>query len=235
RWNTHGQLEFLGRADRQVKIRGLRIELGEIEHTLTSHPAIRQAVVTVREPGTPQAYLAGYLVPAPGTDVDHDALREYLTDRLPVHMVPAATVALPELPLTPQGKVDQARLPDPRPERTGEHLAPTTDTERQLAGIWQRLLGVDTVSRDHNFFDLGGNSLQATQLITRIRDTFDVTLQVRQLFAYPVLEQLARQIDDAQPELDNEVLTALEAEIAGLSDEEALALLQEHRTGTEHD
>ncbi|MGH3663833.1 MAG: non-ribosomal peptide synthetase [Micromonosporaceae bacterium] len=196
RWRADGNLEFLGRADRQIKIRGLRIELGEIEHALNSHPDTRQAAVVVKQPGTPKARLIGYVVPEPERHLDDGELRAYLAERLPLHMVPSAVLSLPELPLTANNKLDEARLPEPESASASEPASPQSDVERQLAGIWSRLLDIaDDLDRHANFFDLGGNSLQATQLISRIRDTFDVTLHPRQLFTYPVLSQLAAEIE----------------------------------------
>ncbi|MEV8516354.1 amino acid adenylation domain-containing protein [Dactylosporangium sp. NPDC051484] len=228
RWRADGQLEFLGRVDRQVKLRGLRVELGEIEHVLAGHPDVRQTTVVVKEPGTPQARLIGYLVPEPGHEIDLAAVRGHAAERLPLHMIPAALVMLGALPLTPTGKLDHARLPDPEPQPGTEYVAPDTDKQRRLAEIWQSLLGLDAarVGTQDSFFALGGNSLQVTQLISRIRDTFQVTLEPRQLFTHPLLGQLAGQIELAQRQLlgDDEV-AQLEAEIAGLSEEELDRLL----------
>ena len=190
RWHPDGQLEFLGRRDRQVQLRGQRIELGEIEHTLTQHPDIHQSAVLIHD-GALVAYLAG--------DVDPDDVRQYLADRLPTYMIPTTLITLPALPLTPNGKLDTARLPDPTPpgrRRTSRH-APTT--ERWLADTWQDLLGVDQVGATDNFFDLGGNSLHATQLVARVRDQLTASdLHPRHLFTNPTLEQLAARLDRAE-------------------------------------
>jgi amino acid adenylation domain-containing protein len=217
RWRADGNLEFLGRVDRQVKIRGLRIELGEIEHAVNTFPGVRQCAVTVREPGRPEAYLAAYVVPAPGPDVDADKLRDYLADRLPLHMIPVV-LSLAELPLTAAGKLDEARLPVPEPQTAG-YAPPTTGTERRLAGMWRELLKADAgqIGVHDNFFVLGGNSLQAIQLITRIRDAFDVSLNPRDLFTYPALGRLAAQIDqlfEPEPDAsDDGQIAALEAQL----------------------
>jgi amino acid adenylation domain-containing protein len=203
RWRADGNLEFLGRVDRQVKIRGLRIELGEIENAVNTYPGVRQCVVIVREPGTPEAYLAAYVVSAPGPSLDGDKLRDYLADRLPLHMIPAV-LSLAELPLTAAGKLDAARLPAPAPQ-TARYAPPETGTQLRLAEMWRELLKTDAaqIGIHDNFFILGGNSLQAIQLIARIRDTFSITLHPRQLFTYPVLGQLAAQIDQLwRPESD---------------------------------
>src|SRR6266508_1786966 len=189
RWRSDGQLEYHGRRDRQVQLRGQRIELGEIEHTLTQHPDVRQSAVTVHD-----NTLVGYLV----GDPDLDDVRRHLADRLPTHMIPTALVPLPEPPITPNGKLDTARLPDPSP-RTVEYRQPRTDTERWLANTWQDLLGVDQISATDNFFDLGGNSLHVTQLVARIRDHDGTDLHPRQVFTNPVLGHLATRLDQADP------------------------------------
>ncbi|MGC5016855.1 amino acid adenylation domain-containing protein, partial [Streptosporangium sp. DT93] len=186
-----GLLEFLGRTDRQIKLRGQRIELGEIEHTLTSHPAIRQCAVILRD----DTYLAAYIVGA--TDPDDSELHEYLARRLPTYMIPAVFVMLPELPLTRNGKLDITALPDPAPQ-ISEHLPPRTDTERWLAATWQELLGVEQVGADDNFFTLGGNSLHATQLAARIREHLNINFDLRDLFTNPALAQLAARLDASE-------------------------------------
>ncbi|MGH3159083.1 MAG: non-ribosomal peptide synthetase, partial [Streptosporangiaceae bacterium] len=229
RWRSDGQLEFLGRTDRQVKIRGLRVELGEIEHVLAGYPGVRQATVVVKEPGTPQARLIGYFVPSIGMELASSEIRDYLTARLPQHMIPAALLCLGKLPLTPVGKIDPARLPDPGTAGS-DRTEPSTETQRRLAGIWSGLLELDSdrIGPQDNFFIAGGNSLQVTRLISRIRDSFQVTLQPRDLFTHPVLEQLADQIDKAAPKAPDDATAAqLEAEIAELSEAELDRLLEE--------
>jgi acyl-coenzyme A synthetase/AMP-(fatty) acid ligase/acyl carrier protein len=217
RWRADGNLEFLGRADRQVKIRGLRIELGEIEHVLAGQPGVRGCAVVVKQPGTAQARLVGYVVPDPGTSLSPDATRQALAEQLPLHMVPTDLVVLDELPLTGNGKLDHARLPDPQ-ATTAEQTAPlTSQTQHQLAQIWQELLNLTTpLGAQDNFFNLGGNSLQITQLIARIQEHFGIMLHPREVFANPVLAQLAHQVDVVrQPMIDQEI-ARLEAEIAGV-------------------
>ncbi|WP_432841867.1 amino acid adenylation domain-containing protein [Dactylosporangium sp. CA-092794] len=199
RWSAAGQLEFLGRADRQVKLRGLRVELGEVEHTVNGFPGVRGSAVVLRQGGTAQAHLAAYVVPEPGREPDLAALREHLAERLPLHMVPAALQRLDALPLTSSGKVDEARLPAPADPAAGrpERRAPATGTQRRLAGLWAGLLGTgeDEVGADDTFFGLGGNSMQSIQLIARIRDAFAVDLEPRQLFSAAQLDQLAALVD----------------------------------------
>jgi acyl carrier protein len=227
RWRSDGQIEFLGRVDRQIKLRGLRVELGEIEHVLAGYPGVRQCAVTVQKAGTPDAYLVGYLAPEPGEHPDPDAVRRHLARLLPTHMIPASVLTLSELPLTPTGKLDHRRLPTPQ-DRTGHgHVEPATETQRRLAEVWRPLLRVTRIGARDNFFNLGGNSLQATQLISRIRDSFHISLDPRQLFTHPTLEQLATQIDEAaRTQIDASEVADLEAEIADLSEDQIDKLLE---------
>ncbi|MEV0729601.1 amino acid adenylation domain-containing protein [Polymorphospora sp. NPDC050346] len=227
RWLSDGTLEYLGRADQQVKVRGFRIELGEIETALTDHAGVTDAVVVVRgEADNP--LLVGYVV---GTGYDEAALRAHLAARLPAYMVPAHLVRLDAIPLTGNGKTDRKALPEPRHEIGAGFTPPATATEKTLAAVWAGILGTDRITADRigardNFFELGGNSLQATQIISRVRDAFQISLEARQIFTHPTLERLAGQIDEAvRQQLDAAELDALEAEIAGLSDAEIHKLL----------
>ncbi|MEV6931340.1 amino acid adenylation domain-containing protein [Dactylosporangium sp. NPDC051485] len=225
RWNADGQLEFLGRTDRQVKLRGLRVELGEVEHAVNGFPGVRQCTVTLRQGGTAQAHLAAYVVTDPRHPADLAALREHLAERLPLHMVPAVLHPLDALPLTSSGKVDEARLPAPAdPAGHAVRRAPRTETERRLAGLWAGLLGTgeEQIGAEDTFFGLGGNSMQSIQLIARIRDTFGIALLPRQLFDAARLEQLASLVDAqhaaespaASPAEDDDEIAALEALLA---------------------
>ncbi|MFG1871602.1 non-ribosomal peptide synthetase/MFS transporter [Micromonospora arborensis] len=164
---TGGVLEFLGRIDHQVKLRGLRIELGEIESALRAQPGVTEAVVLVREDTPGDKRLTGYLVGA----AEHDAVKAALKETLPEYMVPAAFVTLDALPLTPNGKLDRKALPAPVVTRAASValVEPRDDTERLLAGIWSEVLGVATIGIDDDFFDLGGHSMLATQVVARIR------------------------------------------------------------------
>ncbi|MFE0046797.1 amino acid adenylation domain-containing protein [Streptomyces albireticuli] len=199
RWREDGNLEFLGRADRQIKIRGLRIEPGEIEHALAGCEGVRQGTVVVHDSGTPAARLIGYVVPTAAGAADTDGIRAALTDRLPLHMVPAQVIVIDALPLTPSGKLDRARLPAPRTAAESRNEPPRTATERALADIWHTLLDVplESIGALDGFFDLGGNSLHATRLTSRIRDTFHVSLAPRVLFTHSVLRDLAARVDQA--------------------------------------
>ncbi len=204
RHRTDGAIEFLGRIDGQVKVRGFRVELGEIEAALREHPAVREAVVVDRaDPATGSRRLVAWLVPRPGTAGSPREIAEevqgYLRARLPGYMVPASFVPLEALPLTPSGKVDRQALPEPeraRPEGSDEE--PRGPFEELLAEIWSGLLGVSRVGRKDSFFDLGGHSLLATQLVSRVRETVGVELPVRRIFEAPTLAGFARQVEEAR-------------------------------------
>jgi amino acid adenylation domain-containing protein/non-ribosomal peptide synthase protein (TIGR01720 family) len=215
RYLPDGQVEFLGRADEQVKLRGFRIEPGEVEAALARHPAVREATALVREdlPGQPR--LVAYVVPAEGQTLDAAGLRAALKEHLPEYMVPAAFVTLPALPLTSSGKVDRKALPAPegvRPEAGTPFVAPRSELEQQLAAMWAELLGVERLGVHDNFFELGGHSLLATQLVSRVRATFEVELDLGRLFEQPTISALALQIMDTQAsQVDDEELEQLMA------------------------
>jgi len=203
RYRPDGCLEYLGRFDQQVKLRGFRVELGEIEAALLQHPGIAQAVVAVREDRPGDKRLAAYLVAGekaaqpPAAD-----LRAHLKRGLPDYMLPSAFIFLEALPLTPSGKVDRKSLPVPDtgdPESPVSQAAPRTPTEEILAGIWARLLGAPgPIPPDANFFELGGHSLLAAQLSTRVRDVFQIELPVRTLFEAPALADYAVRVEAAR-------------------------------------
>ncbi len=196
RWRGDGTLEFLGRADQQVKVRGFRIEPGEIEATLERHPGVREALVAAREDGAGERRLVAYLVAAEGGAPAPEALRAHLGATLPDYMVPAAFVLLDSLPLTATGKVDRRALPAPEPAgAAGEHAAPRTPTEEVLAGIWAAVLGIERVGRDAGFWELGGHSLLATRVAARVREAFGVELPLRALFEAPTVAALAARVD----------------------------------------
>nr|WP_301542280.1 non-ribosomal peptide synthetase [Pyxidicoccus fallax] len=199
KWRANGELDFLGRVDTQVKVRGFRIELGEVESALAAHPAVREAVVVVREDGATGKRLVGYAVPAPGHALEVEELRQFLKQRLPEYMVPAALVRLDALPLTPNGKVDRKALPAPdaAAEARRDFVAPRTPTEQVLAEQWRTLLGVERVGLHDDFFALGGHSLIATQAVARLRGHFGIDLPLRVLFEAATLEELARRVDEA--------------------------------------
>ncbi|HEX4963095.1 MAG TPA: non-ribosomal peptide synthase/polyketide synthase, partial [Thermoanaerobaculia bacterium] len=196
RWLPGGMLEFLGRIDQQVKLRGFRIEPGEIEAVLASHPTVLAAVVKVWEPSPGDRRLAAWIVGKGGAAPDGRELRAFLEDRLPVYMVPSAFVALAELPLTPNGKVDRQALPAPGAADVGAipSRAPATPEEELLAGIWSSVLHLDAVGAEDDFFALGGHSLLATQVVSRVRGLFGVELPLRSLFEQPTVAGLAGEI-----------------------------------------
>ncbi|HEX7242864.1 MAG TPA: amino acid adenylation domain-containing protein, partial [Longimicrobiaceae bacterium] len=190
-----GNLEFLGRVDHQVKIRGFRIEPGEIEAVLGAHPAVREAAVVVREDARGEKALVGYVSAGSGEEVAAEALRAWLRERLPEHMVPGAYVALERLPLTPSGKLDRSALPAPEWAGGAEYAAPRTATEEVLAGIWAEILGADRVGVEASFFELGGHSLLAMQVVSRVRRSLGAELPLRVLFEEPTVAALARRVD----------------------------------------
>ncbi|WP_345144491.1 amino acid adenylation domain-containing protein, partial [Dactylosporangium darangshiense] len=203
RWLGDGRLEFVGRADAQVKVRGFRIEPGEIEAVLREHPAIADAVV-IADGDEADRRLVAYLVPADRAAglAGVEQLRGFLRDRLPEFMVPAVYVELASLPLNVNGKVDRAALPAPdaaRLDLTGEFVAPVGPVQEVLAGIWAELLGVERVGAGDNFFALGGHSLLATQVVSRVRAVFDVEVPVAALFDAPTVAGLAGVIEAATP------------------------------------
>ena len=193
-----GDIEYLGRIDNQVKIRGHRIELGEIETVLAQHAAIQQAVVLAREDSEDRRLVA-YVVAAPGCAPSAHELRSFLQQKLPEYMVPSAFMFLDSLPLTPNGKLDRKALPAPeqsRPELEETYCAPRTPVEELLAQIWSDVLKLDQVGVHDNFFELGGHSLLATQVISRIRDTFKLDFPLRSLFEAPTIDGLAQRVHE---------------------------------------
>jgi amino acid adenylation domain-containing protein len=197
RYEAGGNIEFMGRADEQVKVRGFRVELGEIETVLGQHPAVREAVVIASEHKPGQKRLAAYVIPYNGRKVTNSELRSFLKERLPDYMLPSAFLALDELPLTRSGKVDRRALPAPESsdvESDYGYAAPLNHVEEILAEIWADLLGVERVGVDDNFFDLGGHSLMAARLVSRVRDALGVELPLRRLFEEATVVDLAKSI-----------------------------------------
>ncbi len=205
RYRVDGQIEFLGRIDHQVKVRGFRIELGEIESALCLHPAVRDAAVVVREDQPGAARLVGYVVLREGA-ADETGLRGFLRTRLPEAMVPALLVRLEALPRTAGDKVDRRALPEPRVEPAGvsAFVAPRTPTEELVAGIWAQILGIERVGAQDNFFDLGGQSLLATQVISRLRHEIDLGVPLRTLFEASTVERFSLALEEFLLETEGE-------------------------------
>ncbi|HEY7124285.1 MAG TPA: amino acid adenylation domain-containing protein [Ktedonobacterales bacterium] len=198
RFRRDGSFEYLGRLDQQVKLRGFRIELGEIESVLTTHPAVSQALVTVRTDTPEEKRLVAYLVSAEVSASPTPAeLRQHTQEQLPDYMVPAAFIVLEALPLTPHGKLNHQALPPPdwAAQSDQPYVPPRTATEAQLASLWGQVLHRDPVGIHDNFFDLGGHSLLATQLMARIFDTFHCALPLRTLFEAPTIARFALRLE----------------------------------------
>jgi len=236
-----GTIEFLGRRDEQVKLRGYRVELGEIEQTLNAHPQVRESAAIVREDKPGDQRLVAYVVArsellyqtkieTDGSELPPDtlttsALQNYLRERLPDYMVPSTFVRLEKLPTLANGKIDRKALPAPdntRRDRADTYVAPRNQIEERLAEFWSEILGVERIGIIDNFFDLGGHSLLATQAISRIRETFQVDLSLRSFFAAPTIAALSVSIaENVAAQVSDTELEAVMAELEELPDQEA--------------
>ena len=199
RYFPDGNIECLGRVDHQVKIRGFRVELGEIENALEKHPQVKQAAVVVRSDHSGDKGIVGYVVPVRNSSPNPSDLRKFLALNLPEYMLPNTFMMLASLPLTPNAKVDRNALPVPvpaRPELQDDYVAARTPTERALSAIWVDVLGLDRVGVNDNFIELGGHSLRATQIVTRLRETFRIELSLRSFFENPTVACLATIVDE---------------------------------------
>jgi amino acid adenylation domain-containing protein len=218
RYLPDGSVEFTGRVDEQVKVRGFRIELGEIESVLREHESVTEAVVIALEEKGSEKRLVAYVVAARDASRNVSELRSHLKERLPDYMIPSAFVYLEALPLTAHGKLDRGALPAPEAERPAlaeAFLAPQTPTEKSLASLWTKLLGINRVGINDNYFELGGDSLLATQLVSQVRRVFEVELPLVELFRHPTLVELAASVEEA-----------VIAQMEEISDEEAEQLLR---------
>lgn len=225
RYLRDGNLEFLGRLDHQVKIRGHRVELGEIEAVLGQHPRVREAAVVLREDRTGDPRLVAYVVARGAGGADATELRRFLQQRLPEPMVPATFVTLNVLPRTPNGKVDRRALPAPDPTHPAMETAlaaPRTPLEEQLVRIWKEVLGLRQIGIHDNFFDLGGHSLLATRVVSRVRQALQVDLPLRALFEAPTVAGLALVLTESIAQTtEDEELSQLLSELEAYSDDEA--------------
>ncbi len=243
RYLPGGEVEFLGRIDDQVKVRGFRVELGEIETVLARHPALKAVAVTTRGTGS-HTRLVAYVVPtAPEAPPAVGELRAFLGDRLPEYMVPTAFVILDALPLTPSGKVDRRALPEPEESRLSlgtAYVAPRTLLEEALAAMWAELLGLERVGVNHSFFELGGQSLLATRLIARVREVLQAEIPLTAVFASPTVAGLAAAVEAARAgsvghgvRKVSRIDRGQPGRLAGLSDDAVDALLRELATSKE--
>ena len=227
RYLSDGNIQFIARRDHQVKIRGHRIELEEVEQALHDHPDVRDAVVAVAEPRPDEKRLVAYYVPLrQSAEVTPNNLRSFLVSRLPSYMLPSAFVPLGSLPRTRTGKVDRQALAltkELERELCSEYVPPRSDLERTLAELWSALLGISPVGIRDNFFEVGGHSLLATRLISRLRETYRIDLQLRAIFEHPTIEDLALFLlsQIALVEVGDTL-----GEVEALSDHEAQSLLQ---------
>jgi acyl carrier protein len=222
RYQKDGNIEFIGRNDFQVKIRGMRIELGEIEATLRQHETVNEAVVTLRQDPSGEKRLVAYVTANPGCTIEARQLRDYLRGKLPEYMLPAAFVALTSFPLTVSGKIDRLALPAPETNLETEegYIAPRGALEEVLATIFAEVLKLERIGIRDNFFDLGGHSLSATQIVSRVREAFRMELPLRKIFEQPTVEGMAQALLEEHGE-QIERTAGLLLQISSFSDEEA--------------
>lgn len=226
KWRDDGQLVFLGRRDEQIKLRGYRIELAEIEFHLETFSHIKESYVTISEQSLQTKQIVAYLHVE--QDVDSTQLRRHLHQHLPEYMVPSLFICLEVFPRTPNGKLDTKALKQISLTQAQTYLQPEGIWQESLADIWQGLLGQERISQDSNFFELGGSSLIASQLLARIEEQFEVELPLTDVFQTPRLDELAEKINLLVAEqCDESELLALEAELDNLSEEEIESLLAE--------
>ncbi|HEX8708754.1 MAG TPA: amino acid adenylation domain-containing protein [Pyrinomonadaceae bacterium] len=204
RWLSGGEIEYLGRTDEQVKVRGFRIEPGEIEAVLASHEAVREAVAMVREDASGEKRLVAYVVAKRGQAATVSELRRHLRESLPDYMLPSAFVMMDELPLSPNGKVERRALSEPdgaRPVLEDAFVEPRGEMEQRIARVWETVLGIERVGVHDNFFDLGGHSLQMIRVQDKLREELERKLSIVELFQYPTVGALARHLtQEAGPE-----------------------------------
>jgi acyl-coenzyme A synthetase/AMP-(fatty) acid ligase len=229
RYLPDGNIEYLGRMDNQVKVRGFRIEVEEIESALARHPAVRETVVMFREDRPGDKYLAAYIVTNPKQGPTPTDLTRFLKDKLPEYMVPSVFVTLEALPLTPNGKVDRRALPAPealRPALEAPYVVPQTDAERLIASVWQSVLQMDKVGIYDNFFELGGHSLRMAQVHRKLQEVFGPSLSMVEMFQYPTVHSLAERLTRKQSETSS---SRLSRERAGIRSSRKASMTQQRK------
>jgi acyl-coenzyme A synthetase/AMP-(fatty) acid ligase len=217
---SDGSIAFVGRADGQVKVRGYRIEVGEVEAALESADGVKAAAVALKPDARGEGRLVGYVVLEEGAEFNQGELRRVVAERVPEYMVPVVLVQLEALPLTPLAKVDRKALPEiEQVLREREYEAPRTAVEEVLCDIWSEVLQVERVGVTESFFELGGHSLLATQLMSRVRDAFQIELPLRTLFEKPTVAELALKVEEALiQEIENLSDDEVEAQAVGQGD-----------------
>ncbi|MGD2089268.1 MAG: amino acid adenylation domain-containing protein, partial [Candidatus Aminicenantes bacterium] len=237
RWLVDGNIEFLGRIDHQVKIRGVRIELGEIENQLLNHDDVKEAVVSVRDDKNGSKYLCAYIVPRLADSFETHQISAYLLEKLPDYMVPPYFVMLEAIPLTTAGKIDRKSLPEPGITTGKEYSGPRNEKEALMVQIWSEVLGIekDKIGIDDNFFALGGHSLKATRLIGSIHKSLDIEIPLAELFKMPTVRGLSACIETAEEEKFVSIQAVEEKDFYVLSSAQKrlyiLYLLDENSTG----
>jgi acyl carrier protein len=196
RRRADGEIDFLGRTDHQVKVRGYRVELGEIEAVLRTHEQVKEAVVLLREDAPGQQRLVAYATGEAGAELTAAELRAHVAAQVPQYMVPGAYVVLERLPVTSNGKVDRRALPAPERASENEYVEPRTEVEELLAQIFAEVLHLERVGATDGFFELGGHSLLATQVVARLRRMLGIRMPLRALFEQPTVEALAGIVED---------------------------------------
>jgi acyl carrier protein len=231
-----GCLEYLGRADFQVKVRGYRIQVAEVEMVLRDSASVKDAVVTAWENRQGETRLVAYVVPAQQPGPTNHELRRIVQERLPGYMVPSAFVRLAALPLMPSGKMDRRALPPPDqalPALQEDIIAPRTPTEEKLAEIWRELWGIEYVDVNDDLFALGDHSLLATQMLSRVHDAFDVELPLQFFFDTPTIAGLAAALTQRQAgQVAHTEMQRILAEVEALSDDQAQQLLADERASS---
>ncbi|MCP5045597.1 MAG: amino acid adenylation domain-containing protein, partial [bacterium] len=235
RWLSDGNIEFVGRIDHQVKIRGFRIELGEIESQLLKYPGLKEAVVNVMGEQENDRSICAYYVPVQGNNqkgpdsagpISSSQLIDFLSQSIPQYMIPAFFVELEEIPLTPNGKVDIKALPEPGPDIGKDYTAPSGETQEKLVELWAEVLGRnprhsdqlrESLGIDDNFFTMGGHSIKGVKMMTRIRETFNVKISLKEIFQFPTIREVSRYIDGAALETHKTIQPAEEKDYYPLS------------------